>query len=149
VGGRPGDGTAAVYAPLKYQGVAVGGGEAVRLGLLLGYSGATGDVTEPQLHFAVIRVEKNSSGWPEVVSVPVTFYVGAPPVAFPPRAALRVTANYSGSALPPRAPSEGSALGPQGLALGPGEEAGAWLRLAIWLACGVAALTWFWKFSKG
>ncbi len=146
---RHGDGSAAIYAHLKHRGVAVAAGEAVRPGRLLGYSGATGDVSEPQLHFAVIRVEKNSSGWPEDVSVPVTFYVGTPPVAFPPRAALRVTANYSGSARPPRAPSEGSPLGSQATAPGPGEEAGAWLRLAIWLTCGAVALVWFWKFSRG
>jgi murein DD-endopeptidase MepM/ murein hydrolase activator NlpD len=147
---RHADGTAAIYAHLEHKGVAVAVGEAIKRGQVLGYSGATGDVTEPQLHFTVIRQEKNSSGWPEDVSLPVVFYVGVPPVAFSPRTALRVTANYSSPAAPPRAPSEGSPLAAwQRPALAPGDETAAWLRLAIWLACGVAALVWFWKFSKG
>src|SRR5262245_28163147 len=95
---RHDDGSAAIYAHLKHRGVAVAVGDPVASGQLLGYSGATGDVLEPQLHFAVVR---------EDASLPVRFYVGLPPVAFPPRTALRVTANYSGPAEWPRAPSEG------------------------------------------
>ena len=79
---RHADGTAAIYAHLGYGGVAVAVGETVEAGQLLGYSGATGDVVEPHLHFAVTRKETNSSGWQEDVSVPVKFYVGSPPVAF-------------------------------------------------------------------
>jgi murein DD-endopeptidase MepM/ murein hydrolase activator NlpD len=137
---RHDDGTAAIYAHLKYGGVAVAAGDAVALGQLLGYSGATGDVLEPQLHFAVMR---------EDASLPVTFYVGRPPLAFPPRAALRVTANYSGPAGWPRTPSEGNppvAWKPHPLE--PDEEAVAWGVLALWLACGLAALACFWRFSR-
>ena len=49
---------------------------------MLGYSGASGDVVEPHLHFVVTRVQENSSGWREEVSIPVKFYIGAPAVAF-------------------------------------------------------------------
>src|SRR5215213_1082732 len=52
---RHGDGTAAIYAHLTRHGVAVVVGEAVETGQLLGRSGASGDISEPQLHFAVIR----------------------------------------------------------------------------------------------
>lgn len=134
------DGTAAIYAHLKHRGVVVAAGDAVAAGQMLGYSGATGDVLEPQLHFAVMRGD---------VSLPVTFYVGRPPLAFPPRAALRVTANYSGPAAWPRAPSEGEPLMAwKPHALEPDEEAIAWRVLALWLACGVAALACFWRFSR-
>lgn len=137
---RHADGTAALYAHLKHRGVAVAVGDAVASGHLLGYSGATGDVLEPQLHFAVLR---------EDASLPFEFYVGLPPVAFPPRVALRVTANYSGRAEWPRAPSEGESLAVR-RPLDPEdrEEAVAWRLLAVWLACGVAALAWFWRFSR-
>jgi murein DD-endopeptidase MepM/ murein hydrolase activator NlpD len=145
---RHADGTAATYAHLRHAGVAVAVGDAIRAGQLLGYSGATGDVVEPHLHFVVLRTERNSSGWPEEISVPVKFYVGAPPLAFSPRAALRVTANYSGSADPPRAPSE-SSLFPRKLpTLDPADEPGAWGALALWMACGVVGLAWFWKFAQ-
>jgi murein DD-endopeptidase MepM/ murein hydrolase activator NlpD len=145
---RHADGTAATYAHLRHAGVAVAVGEAVNAGQLLGYSGATGDVLEPHLHFAVLRTEKNSAGWQEEVSVPVKFYVGAPPLAFSPRAALRVTANYSGSAEPPRAPSETSLFPRKLPTLEPADEPGAWGLLALWLLCGAAGLVWFWKFAR-
>lgn len=139
------DGTAAIYAHLKHRGVAVAVGEAVATGQLLGYSGASGDVEEPHLHFAVIRTERNSAGWQEEISVPVTFYVGVPPLAFSPRAALIVTANYSGVAEAPRAPSETPPSRLWRPTLGPGEESRAWAQLALWLAAGVAGLAWYWK----
>lgn len=142
------DGTAASYAHLGYRGVAVAVGETVEAGQLLGYSGATGDVEEPHLHVAVTRTEKNSSGWREDVSVPVKFYVGVPPVAFAPRAALRVTATYSGIADMPRAPSEQRLFSWKRPTLEPGEEGSAWRLLALWVACGAAGLVWFWKFAK-
>ena len=146
---RHADRTAAIYAHLDHKGVVVTAGETIRRGQVLGYSGSTGDVTEPQLHFAVIRTEKNSSGWQEDVSVPVTFYVGVPPVAFSPRAAVRVTANYSSAAAVPRAPSEGPPLAPwKQPSAGAEGEFGAWVLLALWLACGAAAMAWFWRFSK-
>lgn len=143
------DGTVAIYAHLAHRSVEVVLGERVQVGQVLGRSGASGDVVEPHLHFAVIRPYRNSSGWPEEVSVPVKFYVGVPPVAFAPRAAVRVKANYSSAAEAPRAPSEGEPLIRwQPRALGPWEEAAAWCLLAAWLACAVAALAWFWKFSN-
>jgi murein DD-endopeptidase MepM/ murein hydrolase activator NlpD len=142
------DGSAAIYAHLKHRGITVAVGESVGVGQLLGYSGATGDVEEPHLHFAVTRVQKNSSGWEEEVSLPVKFYIGVPPVAFSPRAALRVTANYSGPADAPRLSSETPLFPWKRPALEPGDEARAWGLLALWLACGVAALAWFWKFAK-
>lgn len=142
------DGSAAIYAHLKYRGVTVAVGDSVGVGQILGYSGATGDVERPHLHFVVTRMEKNSSGWQEELSVPVKFHVGVPPVAFSPRAALRVTANYSGIADVPRAPSETPLFPWKRPALGPGEEPGAWGLLALWLASGVGGLAWFWKFAK-
>jgi murein DD-endopeptidase MepM/ murein hydrolase activator NlpD len=146
---RHADGSAAIYAHLKYRGVAKAMGEKVEAGQLLGYSGSSGETTEPHLHFAVIRTERNASGWQEDVSLPIMFYVGEPPISFPSRAALRVTANYSGAAKVPRAPSEGEPLSPwRRRPLEPSEEEVAWELLALWLACGVAALAWFWKFSR-
>jgi murein DD-endopeptidase MepM/ murein hydrolase activator NlpD len=145
---RHADGTAATYAHLRHAGVAVAVGDAVKAGQLLGYSGATGDVLEPHLHFAVLRTERNSAGWKEEISVPVKFYVGTPPLAFSPRAALRVTANYSGPAEPPRAPSESSLFPWKRPTLEPADLPGAWGLLALWLACGVAALAWFWRFAQ-
>jgi murein DD-endopeptidase MepM/ murein hydrolase activator NlpD len=146
---RHADGTAASYAHLQYRGVTVAVGETVEPGQLLGYSGATGDVEKAHLHFVVTRVQKNSAGWQEEVSQPVRFYIGAPPVAFAPQAALRVRASYTGIAEPPRAPSESRLLPWKQPALEPGAEAGAYGLLALWLACGVAALAWFWRFAKG
>ena len=145
---RHADGTAAIYAHLMHGGVAVGIGETVRAAQVLGYSGATGDAEEPHLHFVVTRLETNSAGWREEVSLPVKFYVGVPAVAFAPRAALRVTPDYSGAAEAPRAPSESRIVPWHRPVLHPGEEPRAWAQLALWLACGLAALAWFWKFTK-
>jgi murein DD-endopeptidase MepM/ murein hydrolase activator NlpD len=145
---RHADGTVAIYAHLKHHGIAVAVGETVEAGQLLGYSGASGDVLEPHLHFAVVRRARNSSGWQEDVSLPVKFYVGVPPVAFAPRAALRVTANYSGIADAPRPPSETPLFPRKVPALEPGAEAAAWGLAAMWLACAVAALAWYWKWAR-
>ena len=142
---RHADGTAAIYAHLKYQGVAVAVGDTVQPGQLLGYSGASGDVEEPHLHFAVIRTEKNSAGWQEEISVPVKFYVGVPPVAFSPRAALIVKADYSAIAEAPRAPSETRLFPFNRPTLKPGEERRAWGTLALWLAAGIAGFAWYWQ----
>lgn len=145
---RHADGTAATYAHLKYQGVAVVVGESVEPAQLLGFSGASGDVVEPHLHFVVTRSQKNSAGWREELSVPVKFYIGVPPVAFAPRAALTVTANYSHVAEAPRMPSEGRLTSWKRPALEPHDEMNAWSLLALWLACGLAGLAWFWRFSS-
>ena len=147
---RHGDGTAAIYAHLAPHTVAVSAGQAVHAGQFLARSGASGDIAAPHLHFAVIRVQKNGAGWAEEISVPVRFYVGVPPVAFPPRSAVTVTANYSAPAQAPRAPSEWRPLVPWRPALlGPWEEMRAWCLLTAWLAAGVAGMAWFWKFSRG
>ena len=50
---RHADGTLAEYAHLRHRGVAVAPGQAVVVGQLLGYSGATGYASGPHLHFAV------------------------------------------------------------------------------------------------
>ena len=146
---RHADGTAATYAHLKYQGIAVAVGERIGVAQLLGYSGASGDVVAPHLHFVVTRTQENSAGWREEVSIPVKFHVGVPPIVLAPRAALIVTANYSRAAELPRLPSEVVAYAPwKRPVLEASDEAGAWIRLALWLACGVAAMTWFWRFAR-
>jgi murein DD-endopeptidase MepM/ murein hydrolase activator NlpD len=146
---RHADGTAATYAHLKYLGVTVAPGETIAAAQLLGYSGATGDVVEPHLHFVVTRTQQNSSGWHEELSVPVKFYVGVPPVPFAPRAAVIATANYADAAEAPRMPSEIRLHAPwKRPDLEAGEEARAWSVLALWIACGIAGLAWFWKFSR-
>lgn len=143
------DGTSTLYAHLRFDGIVVAVGEAIEAGRVLGYSGATGDVEQPHLHFAALRTLTNSSGWPEEVSVPVKFYIGDPPLGFAPRAAVTAKAFYSGPAELPRAPSDGVPLFPwKRPALGPGEELPAWGLLALWLACGAAGLAWFWRFSR-
>lgn len=147
---RHDDGTAATYAHLQHRGVAVTVGESVVAAQLLGYSGATGDVLEPHLHFVVTRMQENSAGWREELSVPVKFYVGVPAVPFAPRAALIVTADYSRAAQAPRLPSEGGVFAsPKRPVLEAGDEMSAWGLLALWIASGVAALGWFWRFSRG
>ncbi len=50
------DGTVAEYQHLRFRGVAVKLGQRVATGDLLGWSGATGYVKEPQLHVRVYRV---------------------------------------------------------------------------------------------
>jgi murein DD-endopeptidase MepM/ murein hydrolase activator NlpD len=146
---RHADGSAATYAHLRYQGITVTVGETIEVAQLLGYSGASGDVVEPHLHFAVTRVQQNSSGWREEVSVPVKFYVGVPAIPFAPRAALIATANYSHAAEAPRVPSEPRLSSWKQPGLESGHEIAAWGLLALWLACGVAGLAWFWRFSRG
>jgi murein DD-endopeptidase MepM/ murein hydrolase activator NlpD len=145
---RHADGTAAIYAHLSYRAVVIAIGERVHTGQLLGYSGGSGDVQEAHLHFAVTRTETNSSGWREEVSLPVTFYIGSPPVAFAPRPALQVKADYSTAAEAPRAASEARLVPWKRLALELGDEKAAWGVFALWLACGAAALAWFWKFTR-
>lgn len=145
---RHGDGTAATYAHLRHRGVAVAAGERVQVGQLLAYSGATGEIDEPHLHFAVTRIEVNSAGWRDDVSLPVRFYVGTPPAAFAARAGVRVKADYSGPVEAPRAPTDTRLIPWKLPTLEPGEEARAWGALALWLAFGLAALAWFWSFAK-
>jgi hypothetical protein len=147
---RHADGTAATYAHLRYQGVTVAVGETIEAAQVLGYSGASGDVIEPHLHFVVTRTQLNYSGWREELSVPVTFYVGVPAIPFAPRAAMIATAGYSHDAEPPYMPSEGRAHRfRKRPALEAAEEARAWGLLAAWIACGIAGLAGFWAFSRG
>ena len=146
---RHDDGTSAIYAHLKHGSVVVAAGEPVHQGQLLGQSGDSGEVLRPHLHFAVLRSETNAVGWREEISVPVEFYIGLPPVAFAPRAALTVRADYSTAAEAPRAVLEAAPLVPwKRPALREDEELGAWLALALWFACGVAGIAWFWSFSR-
>lgn len=145
---RHADGTAGIYAHLRHGGAAVAVGEKVFAGQFLGYSGASGDVDAPHLHFVVTRTEENGSGWVEEVSLPVRFYVGVPPVVFAARPALRVTANYSGPADMPRAPSETPMFAWKRPVLAEGEEPVAWGMLGLWFAFGAGALACFWKFSS-
>jgi murein DD-endopeptidase MepM/ murein hydrolase activator NlpD len=145
---KHGDGTAAIYGHLRRGGVSVAVGEQLEAGQLLGYSGSSGETDVPNLHFAVVRVQRNSAGWSEDVSIPVTFYVGAPPVAFPPRIALHVSANYSGAVEAPRLAGEGPMFPWRRPTLDTDELPGAWSLLALWLACGIAALAWFGRFAK-
>jgi murein DD-endopeptidase MepM/ murein hydrolase activator NlpD len=141
------DGTLATYAHLRYAGVVVAPGEAVAAGRLLGYSGTTGFSSGPHLHFGVSRVE-SANGREEAVSVPVTFTIGVPPRAFAPRSALTVTANYSSAAELPRAPSERRMVQWIPRVLRPEELPWAWLALALWFAAGIAAMAWFYRFSR-
>jgi murein DD-endopeptidase MepM/ murein hydrolase activator NlpD len=145
---RHDDHTAATYAHLMYRSVTVTLGQTVEAGQLLGYSGSTGDVTRPHLHFVITRTKTNSAGWREDVSLPVMFYVGVPPVAFAPRAALSVAANYSTRVDAPRTVSDGPRVPLKRSVLGQDEELRAWALLAVWLAFGAAGLIWFWRFSR-
>ena len=93
-------------------------------------------------------MQTNSAGWQEEVSLPVTFYVGMPPIAFAPRATVRVAANYSGPAQMPWAASEAPRFNWQRPVLDASEEARAWAVLGLWLAACAAALAWFWRFAR-
>lgn len=63
------DGTLADYSHLKFDGVVVEDGQRVRVGQLLGYSGATGFVTGPHLHFTVKKAKRGGG----FISIPVKF----------------------------------------------------------------------------
>lgn len=63
------DNTFADYSHLKYQGVAVKIGQQVRMGQVIGYSGATGYATGPHLHFAVKKTKKGGG----FTTIPVKF----------------------------------------------------------------------------
>jgi murein DD-endopeptidase MepM/ murein hydrolase activator NlpD len=142
------DGTIATYVHFMHAGVVVEEGEQAEAGKLLGYSGTTGFSTGPHLHFGVTRLERAGETWEEV-SVPVTFYVGDPPVTFAARAGLIATADYSPRAELPRAPRTSRRLvewKPRTLA--PEELPRALAELAVWLAAGLAGLAWFWRFSR-
>lgn len=63
------DGTFADYSHLRHNGVNVQVGQQVRMGQLIGYSGATGFATGPHLHFVVKKTKKGGG----FISIPVKF----------------------------------------------------------------------------
>lgn len=63
------DDTFADYSHLRHNGVNVRLGQRVRMGQLIGYSGATGFATGPHLHF-VVKKAKRGGGF---ISIPVNF----------------------------------------------------------------------------
>lgn len=63
------DGTFADYTHLRHRGVEVQLGQEVRMGQLIGYSGATGYATGPHLHFVVKKAKKGGG----FLSIPVKF----------------------------------------------------------------------------
>ncbi|MEW6688590.1 MAG: M23 family metallopeptidase [Pseudomonadota bacterium] len=145
------DGTIATYAHLEHYGVSVEEGELVWEGRILGYSGATGYASGPHLHFALTRVADGRE-----VSLPVTFYGGAPPAAFVPRVGMAPEARYAAPAAPlaaPRfAPPDARALPrlvPHRLPEATPEavSAGA-VRLALAFVLLAAGMLWFYRFSR-
>ena len=95
------DGTIASYAHLAFGGVYVYPGQRVSAGDPIGLAGSTGYSSGPHLHFAIQTVERFGDEL-KLVSLPFQFYVGNPPVAFPPRYGLLATANYSGPSQAPQ-----------------------------------------------
>ncbi len=145
---RHADGTVALYAHLRYAGVAVRVGERVEAGRLLGFSGASGDTERAQLHFGVARVEQRD-GRDDPVSLPFRFYVGRPAIVFTPRAGLIALAGYSGPAERPYTALDRRPLVEwKPRALAPEEEMRAWFELGAWLAFGLAGMAWFYWFSR-
>jgi murein DD-endopeptidase MepM/ murein hydrolase activator NlpD len=95
------DGTVGNYVHLMHEGVAVKSGERVEAGKLIGYAGNTGMSSGPHLHFAVTRVVRDADELSEV-SEPFRFYVGSPPLPFPPQSGLAVRADYSSPGVVPQ-----------------------------------------------
>lgn len=91
------DGTIAVYAHLAPGGVHVYPGQRVTVGMKIGLSGNTGYSSGPHLHMAVIRLVKTAPGLASE-SLRFNFYLGAPPVSFPPRQGQLVRAQYANAA---------------------------------------------------
>jgi murein DD-endopeptidase MepM/ murein hydrolase activator NlpD len=104
------DGTIATYAHLSPGGVKVVAGQRVGAGTVIGASGATGYASGPHLHFVVQRLVRQNDGF-AMVSVPVRFHAGNPPVVFVPRFGQRTTADYPAPAGPPAAVNEKRAAG--------------------------------------
>lgn len=63
------DGTFAQYSHLRKNGVSVRIGQKIKAGERIGYSGATGYVTGPHLHFTVLKAKKGGGS----ISIPVKF----------------------------------------------------------------------------
>jgi murein DD-endopeptidase MepM/ murein hydrolase activator NlpD len=104
------DGTIATYAHLSPGGVKVVAGQRVAAGTVIGASGATGYASGPHLHFVVQRLVRENDGF-AMVSVPVRFHAGNPPVVFVPRFGQRTTADYPAPAGTPAAVNEKRAAG--------------------------------------
>lgn len=63
------DGTFAQYSHLRKSGALVKKGQQVRAGDIIGFSGATGFVTGPHLHFTVVKAKKGGG----LLSIPIKF----------------------------------------------------------------------------
>jgi murein DD-endopeptidase MepM/ murein hydrolase activator NlpD len=151
---RHADGSFAIYAHLVHAGVSVEEGEGVWAGRLLGYSGSTGYVSAPHLHFGVTLPDESQG---VEVSVPVIFYNGNPPVEFTPRAGLAVRASYAvpvepmawpGKRVPARSvlqdhwrPAPPAPPTAEMIAQG-------WIRIWAMLVAAVAGFAWFFRFSN-
>jgi murein DD-endopeptidase MepM/ murein hydrolase activator NlpD len=92
------DGTIAGYHHLA-GGLAVGEGDGVAAGALLGHSGATGHASGPHLHFVVTRLVVGGE-YIEELSEPVTFYAGRPPRALRGATGSVLTSDYPAAAIP-------------------------------------------------
>lgn len=101
---RHADGTIALYAHLAHGGVHVYPGQHVAAGEQIGLVGSTGYSSGPHLHFAVQQVVRNGDDL-GMASIPFRFYVGNPPVPFPPTSGALVKADYSSSSQVPRGTS--------------------------------------------
>lgn len=137
---RHADESYATYAHLAPHGVRVHPGERVAEGQLLGYSGASGEVEGPLLHFGVSRFEKDAAGRPEEISLPVMFSVGRPPFRFEPRAHMIATPAYDGPAEWPRFAGETPRKFEPPRTPTDDEELNAWLRIAGFFVIGVAMM---------
>ena len=151
VGVRHADGTLATYAHLEHAGVSVEAGEEIWAGRIVGYSGSTGYVSGPHLHFAVTHFVR-SGGAVEEVSLPVKFYNGNPPVEFTPRVGLAVTARPVWSATESQAPAAAPLPVARASAAPPPPPpevlAGGFARLAAACLLLVAGMAWFYRFSR-
>ena len=93
------DGTVAQYGHLSPGPATVRVGQQVAAGDLLGYSGSTGYVSGPHLHFIVSRPSV-VDGTVSLTSVPVLFYTNDPALHFSAKFGTTLWANYGKPAMP-------------------------------------------------